>query len=103
MFWRCRYLSREADLITGGTGTSQGPGLGSPKAQGLALPVRGLAMGLLDLPISLLWEVFNSQYFGLLKFVMAHRNYFLQKNTHSDSEFGSWYFHETPVSGCDVP
>lgn len=98
MFWRCRYLSREADLITGGTGTSQGgPG---PL---VALPVRGLAMGLLDLPISLLWEVFNSQYFGLLKFVMAHRNYFLQKNTHSDSEFGSWYFHETPVSGCDVP
>lgn len=81
MFWRCRYLSREADLVTGGTGTSQG-GLGPF----VASPVRGLAMGLLDFPISLLWEVFNSQYFGLLKIVMAHRNYFLQKTTHSDSE-----------------
>lgn len=74
MVLRYRCLSQEADLINGGVGISQGD-LGCF----VALPVRGLAVELPDFSISLLWELFNIQYFWLLKVIMVHRNYFLQK------------------------
>lgn len=66
------------------------------------LSMQVLALELPEFCIFIPWEVFNVQYFGQFKIIMAPRNCFLKKKK-KYSKCHCWHVHKTSVSYCDMP